>query len=86
VSGEYWLIGDELFAYCRETLLIFRDGVFQTAYCADRRHVENVLVSRLERLGWRALWRAPRVGRKVVLHYFGLSDEVAGERRWAYGR
>lgn len=77
VAGEYWLIERELFCFSRGYLLIFREGVFQTAYPATSRHVQNVLVSRLERMGWRALFRAPRVGRKAVLRYFGIVESAS---------
>jgi hypothetical protein len=80
IAGEHWIVGDELIEYIphRENswLFIWRDGMFQTAYPAARRHLENVLVSRLERLGWRSLFRAPRVGRKRVMQYFGITESV----------
>ena len=84
-SGEYWRVDDELFYYGRGVLIIFRDGVLQTAYPASRRHVENVLVSRLERLGWRALFRATRVGRRQVMTYFGEMHRDRGRAALALG-
>ena len=76
IEGQAWLIEDELFVYSRGTLLIWRDGRFETAYPAEPRHVENVLRKRLWRLGWKALWRAPRVGRRQVLAYLGMEERA----------
>lgn len=80
IAGEYWLFGDDLLCYTRGMLIIHRRGVFETAFPATRQYLENVLADRLERLGWRALWRAPRVGRRQVLRYFGVEERVYEQR------
>lgn len=54
--------------------IIFRHGMFETAYPATEQHVANVLRKRLMCMGWRALWRAPKVGRKRVMAYFGMEE------------
>ena len=86
VAGDWWIIGDECFHFSHGTLVIVRAGVIQTAYPATQRHVENVLVSRLQRLGWRALFRAPKCGRSRVMAYFGIGEENVHGYEPAYAR
>jgi hypothetical protein len=76
--GKWAIVGDDLIAYLpcgvgESHVFIWNKGVFATHFPCTKRQLEGILIERLERFGWRALWRLPQTGKHEVLGYLGLS-------------